>query len=108
MNVGSMGIVGGAAGSALSQRAGSEVERTQQEAASKERQVQNDKKAESAAGIGETEQDHGASDRDADGRKIWEPPPEGNSDSAQDDPNQSTPRVKDPSGQSGGKLDLTG
>ncbi len=108
MNVSSMGIVGGAAGSSLSQRAGSEVERTQQETAAKERQISSDKKAERAAGIGETEQDQGASDRDADGRRLWETPDDGNPASEQDDATQSTRHSKDPSGQSGGQLDLTG
>ncbi len=108
MNVGSMGIVGGAAGSSLSQRAGSEVERTKQDAATKDRQVQGDKKAEDAAGIGKTEQDEGTSERDADGRRIWEHPPEGNSAADQDEAEQSSRRAKDPSGQSGGKLDLMG
>ena len=108
MNVGSMGIVGGAAGSSLSQRAGSDVERTKQDAASKDRQVQGAKKAEDAAGIGKTEQDEGASERDADGRRIWENPPQGKEADSQDDAEQASHRPKDPTGQSGGKLDLTG
>ena len=114
MNVGAMsGVVGSAAGAPLSQTAGSETERAKKSSSDSQRQVENDTKAEKAAGIGQTESDEGPAERDADGRKLWEgdASPDKNSDkqeeqqSAEPEP----PRQgKDPTGQSGSSLDLTG
>jgi len=110
MSVGPMsGVVGSAAGAPLSQTAGSETERAKKDASATQRQVDNDAKAEKTAGIGETEADQGASERDADGRKLWE----GDAAPGQHDQPQATasepPRqVKDPKGESGSSLDLTG
>ena len=73
MNVGPMsGVVGSAAGAPLSQTAGSETERAQKDSSAHQRQVEKDKKAADAAGIGQTEEDQGTSERDADGRRFWE------------------------------------
>lgn len=73
MSIGSTsGIVGSAAGSPLAQTRGSETERAGHETSGQQRQVDNDQNAEKAAGIGQTEQDQQTSDRDADGRRIWE------------------------------------
>jgi hypothetical protein len=59
-----------------------------------------------AAGIGQTDgEDHQTADRDADGRRAWEIPPQKN---AEGDPADEPPQVKDPSGQSGGTIDLSG
>jgi len=110
MNVGPMsGVVGSAAGAPLSQTAGSEAERAKKDASATQRQVENDAKAEKAAGIGQTESDEGPSDRDADGRKLWEgdaaPDPQDEPHAAEPEPLR---QVKDPKGESGGALDLTG
>ena len=110
MSVGPMsGVVGSAAGAPLSQTAGSESERAKRDASATQRQVDNDKKAENAAGIGQTEGDEATSERDADGRKLWEgdapQKKQGEeSTSATEPPRQ----AKDPTGQSGSSLDLTG
>jgi len=107
MNVGSMtGVIGSAAGSPLSQTSGSETERAQKQSAVRERQAESETRAEKSAGIGETEQDQGPSERDADGRRFWEAPPEASTEesAATDDQRQ----VKDLSGDSGNSLDLTG
>lgn len=110
MSVGPMGgVVGSAAGAPLSQTAGSETERTKREASATQRQVDNDTKAEQAAGIGQTESDEGPAERDADGRRLWE----GNATPTQKEeqpPTDAEPprQAKDPSGQSGSSLDLTG
>jgi len=108
MNLGPMGgVVSSAAGAPLSQTAGSETERTQKDANTSQRQVENDKKADEAAGVGRTEQDQGTADRDADGRRFWEQAAGEDSSPAlspQDAPRQS----KDPTGDSGNALDLTG
>ena len=66
------GIVGSAAGAPLSQTAGSETEAAKKDATAQSRKAEADNKAEQASGIGQTEQDEGTSDRDADGRRLWE------------------------------------
>ena len=108
MNVGPMsGIVGSAAGAPLSQTAGNETELAQKESSAVERQVEGDAKAEKAAGIGETEQNQGASDRDADGRLLWEPGAQEAPDAERAEAEVAEPPnpTKDPTGNS---LDLTG
>lgn len=107
MSIGSLGIVGSLAGTALTQKA-AEVDKTQRDAADAARQTDAAARAESAQGIGETEEESEASDRDADGRRLWERqqkrPPE-------EEQTASTPpetHAKDPEGISGGILDLTG
>jgi hypothetical protein len=108
MNVGSMGgVMGSAAGAPLSQTAGSEAERTQKDASASQRQAVHEKKAADAAGIATTEEDQGASERDADGRRFWEASGEKKPDQA-DDQKDPTRRAKDPTGASGTTLDLTG
>ena len=99
------GIVSSAAGAPLSQSKGSEIEKAQKDASSTQRQVEGDKKAADSAGIGQTEQDEGTSERDADGRRFWERNEHNKEHSGED----SQPRqAKDPEGQSGTSLDLTG
>lgn len=110
MSVGPMGgIVGSAAGAPLSQTAGSETERAKADSSAKQRQVDNNQKAENAAGIGQTEGDEGPSERDADGRRLWEgeaePPKQEEQQQAEPEPPR---QAKDPTGNSGSELDLTG
>lgn len=105
MSVGALGgLVGSAAGAPLSQTAGSETERTQRESTTHERTINAADKAEMAAGIGTTEQDQGTDERDADGRRLWELPP----DKKKDGDAHAQRQSKDATGQSGTKLDLTG
>jgi len=111
MSVGPMGAVpGSVAGSPLAQTSGSETERAQHDVGAQQRRIQSDQKAESAAGIGETDgEDHEAADRDADGRRPWEAPPEpGTAEASDSNSPPDPPRTKDPSGESGNLLDLTG
>ena len=100
------GVVSSAAGAPLSQTKGSESERTQKDAAATQREALSEKKAADSAGIGQTEQDQGTSERDADGRRFWE------ANSAQSKPGDEEQRepkqAKDPDGKSGNSLDLTG
>ncbi|TWT41591.1 hypothetical protein [Botrimarina hoheduenensis] len=78
MSIGPLGgILGSAAGTPLSQTKGAAAERAGRDAAAQERGVELDLKAEKAAGIGQTEGDQQSSDRDADGRRLWEHPPQG-------------------------------
>jgi hypothetical protein len=111
MSVGPLGgLAGTVAGAPLAQTKGAEVERTQQDVRNQHRQVQNDVRAENAAGIGEADgEDHQTGERDADGRRFWEEapgrktagPPE-----TQGGPQQ--PRSKDATGKTGSLLDLSG
>ena len=111
MSVGPMGMVGSTAGSPLAQSQGSDVNRAQQDAASQTRQTQMSEKAENASGVGQTEQDEEAADRDADGRRPWEIGPNPPADSSAEE--EPVPEVlpcpsKDPSGLTGSQLDLQG
>ena len=110
MNIGAMnGVVGSAAGAPLSQTAGSETEKAKKGTSDSQRQVENDTKAEKAAGIGQTESDQGPAERDADGRKLWESDlPESQQEQQAVTEPEPRPQVKDPTGESGSSLDLTG
>ncbi len=112
MSVGPLGMAGSVAGTHLAQSSGSDNDRAAQDATASARKAATDLHAEKAAGIGETEQDEGASDRDADGRRLWEAGPEeenAEGDKAQDTSTQGEPRQsRDPTGQCGNTLDLSG
>jgi hypothetical protein len=111
MSVGPFGgIAGSAAGAPLAQTKGSEVERLQQDAGAQQRRVQGQLKAETAAGIGQADgEDHQTDERDADGRRLWERPAQKPGDPPADD-SAAAERLqcKDPTGQSGNLLDLSG
>jgi len=104
------GVLTSAAGAPLSQTAGGEAERAQKESLSQQRQLDANAHAEQTAGIGQTEQDQGTFERDADGRRLWEAPVEKKKDGskAADEVAAEARLSKDPSGQSGTRLDLTG
>ena len=104
-------MIGSAAGSPLAQSKGSDLDKAAQDTAHQARRTESQQQAEKAAGIGETEQDEQTSERDADGRRIWELGGEeeshgDDSSTAADDDSQ--PRSKDPSGQRGSQFDLSG
>jgi hypothetical protein len=105
------GVVGSAAGTSLSQTAGAETERSQRDTAAQHRQISGSERSERASGIGQTEQDQESSERDADGRRLWEKQSKDGKE-AKDEPKSDdlaiSKQSKDPSGQSGTKLDLTG
>ena len=108
MSVGPMtGIAGSVAGTPLAQTKGSDIERTHQDAVVQQSSVENEEKAESAAGVGEPDtEDHSTDERDADGRLPWQlPEAKQNPDKQVAPPAQPT---KDPTGQSGNLLDLSG
>ena len=102
------GIAAGAAGSPLAQTQSGEPERASQQSSAQQRRVESEKKAESASGVGETEGDHESSERDADGRRLWEQQPDESTaeDSAETAEKPAGP--PDPNGESGGLLDLSG
>ena len=106
MSIGSFGgVTGSAAGAPLSSTQGSETERLQKDATAQARQIEHEQHAEQTAGIGHTEEDREASDRDADGRRLWERQlqPEGDSSEG-----AKSRQSKDTSGDAGNTLDLTG
>ena len=107
------GIAGSVAGSPLAQTQGSETERARQDAGAQQRRIDSDQKADSAAGIGETDgEDHETAERDADGRRLWEGSPEEKDAQEQDADENLAPleprQSKDATGQSGNLLDLSG
>ena len=111
MSVGPLGFVSFIAGTPLAATKGSEVERSVNAASDKERQVQSDKKASDAAGVGSTDgQDHQTEERDADGRRMWELPPSTEEPTEEGTESSSpAPRAsKDASRESGNQLDLSG
>ncbi len=109
MSIGPMGMIGSAAGSSLAQSQSSDVSQTQQESAKQATAAKLGKQAEAAEGVGETEQDQESSDRDADGRRLWEidQKPE-SSDPEEGGISEAPPPSKDPTGQRGNRLDLRG
>ena len=69
MSTGPLDAAGGAMGAPYAQRGGPDADRGVHETGDQQRRTEADKKAESAAGIGETDgEDQFTSDRDADGR----------------------------------------
>jgi len=108
MSIGSLGIVGGLAGTGLPQRA-VEAEKAQRETIEQSRTTQATEQAENAAGIGQTEEDSQTSERDADGRRLWEQQQRGKRKAAEPPTDESIPALaKDPSGDCGGLVDLVG
>lgn len=108
MSIASLGIIGGLAGTQLPQRA-AEAEKVQREASEQTRAADAAERAEAAAGIGQTEEDSEASDRDADGRRLWEQQAAGAKAESASEPGESPlHRAKDLTGACGGQLDLTG
>jgi hypothetical protein len=101
-------IAGSAAGTFLAQIRGSDVDRAQQDSRTQTLRSESQEKAELAAGVGQADgEDHQTSDRDADGRRLWEfPRPQGGQEDGGETPHRS--HAADPTGQSGGLLDLSG
>lgn len=109
MSVGPLGgVVGSAAGAPLSQTKGSESDRAVREGAAQDKRVDGERQADAASGIGQTQEDEAADDRDADGRRLWEAPPDAEENADHVLSEEPTKKVKDPKGESGVNLDLTG
>jgi hypothetical protein len=106
MSIGSLGAIGSFAAAPATQRS-SDVDKTQHEAAEKARGDDAADYAEQAAGIGETQEESQAGDRDADGRRLWEIGERKKEEAAADDTIIQGPS-KDPTGTAGNQLDLTG
>ena len=109
MSIGSLGVIGSVTTGQLQQARSADADKAAQDARDHGNHVDSAQKAEDAAGIGKTNEDEGASDRDADGRRLWEQIQHGEdkSDSPTEEPT-APPLSMDPTGQAGGNLDLTG
>ena len=109
MSIGpSHGIIGSLATTGLAQRT-ADVERVERETSDQSRVAQSKAKAETAAGVGEPEKEAAIGDRDADGRRAWEfadPNPQG--ESTGDAGTTPEPVAKDPHGEAGNLLDISG
>lgn len=113
MSVGSLGIAGSLAGAPLAQKTGAAVDRAKQDTAHAQRQAEATERTADAAGIGETHEEHEASERDADGRMPWEFPAKPAADATaesqtSEETSQPPTGVRDPKGEAGGQLDLVG
>jgi hypothetical protein len=106
MSIGSLGIIGSVAATPASQaKAG--ADKTQEATAAQERRIHSQAATENAAGIGKTDGSSETSDRDADGRRLWELPPEAKREDEKA-PDEPPHHAIDPTGQSGSSLDLSG
>lgn len=105
------GVPASAAGIALAQTSGSDIDRAKANTAAQQRSFSSEMLAEKAAGIGETDgEDHAIDDRDADGRQAWDPGSGAAAHSAlrPSEPEPDARQGRDPTGDSGGELDITG
>jgi hypothetical protein len=109
MNISHLSIVASAAATPMAQAKGSEADRVRQETVVHERAVESTAEAEAAEGIGTTNEEQAASDRDADGRRPWEIGPQDDGQRGENsDSREPGQRSKDPTGQAGSQLDLSG
>jgi hypothetical protein len=113
MSTGAVGTIGSVATGQLQQARAAEGDRATQEVANQARQSDSNRRAADAAGIGQTEREGEASERDADGRRLWErqgkPKPQSNSPEVPAEADApSAPQSKDPSGEAGTQIDLSG
>lgn len=106
MSIGSLGIIASVATTPAAQaKAG--VDKAKESSDAQQRAAVAHAKSESAAGVGVTDESTQTSDRDADGRRLYEAPPEppnGDAEAAE----ETAPTAIDPTGQMGSGLDLSG
>jgi hypothetical protein len=108
MSIGPLEHAGIAAGTPSALSKGSELHRAAHDSAQHARHVEAGRRAEDAAGIGATRGDENeTSDRDADGRRLWEVSL-GEAPRSIDADGPGGGGAKDPTGQSGTQLDLAG
>lgn len=111
MSIGPVGIIASLAGGPVAQTKGSDIDRVQQEIAAQSREIKAADKAELAAGIGRPSGDAETSDRDADGRRLWEPgdePDQRTVGEAARAAGDETPKTRDADNSCGAHMDLSG
>jgi len=104
------GILASAAGTAMAQNKAADVERAGQDT-NQQRQLRGVEKALAAEGLAAADEDQASSERDADGRRLWERDGRQQAKSQSQDAEVTAEEhlpVKDPTGASGNQLDLTG
>ena len=106
MSIGPLGTLASIAASPLTQATSADVDRIRHESASHSREVSGNRATEEAAGIGATEEEQAADERDADGRRFWVETAKKRQE-AEAAENESRP-AKDPHGDCGNQLDLQG
>jgi hypothetical protein len=107
MSIGPLGILGSVS-AAPAQASGAEAAKGRADAAVQARHAQNAQKTEDAAGIGKTDgEEHSANERDADGRRVWELNAADKRPAAEQ-PSPAAGPSRDPTGQAGTQLDLSG
>lgn len=110
MSTAPLGTIGSIVTGQLQQARGADVDRTSQDVGTQSRAVEASRSAENAAGVGEMDQEGETSGRDADGRRLWERPPSKKQTPDTDTPEEETgtPLSRDPSGDAGNQIDLSG
>jgi hypothetical protein len=109
MQIPSLGTIGGLAATPLAQR-GPEADKAQRDADTLRQAQQSQAAAEQASGIGQTQEESETSERDADGRRLWEEPIRKKPAAATptDSPDNAGLPPPDPTGQCGTQLDVLG
>ncbi|MBM3998130.1 MAG: hypothetical protein FJ297_01080 [Planctomycetes bacterium] len=110
MSVGPTNLASGVAATQLAQPRASE-DRGATEAADAARRLESNRSAERAEGIGQTREESETHDRDADGRRLWEKAAakrSGSDESAAAETADRPAASRDPTGQRGQQLDLSG
>ncbi len=109
MSIGPMSsIAASIAGSPLAQTHGPNTARASHDVNVQQLQAQNELKAETAEGVGATDgENNETSDRDADGRRLWEIAPKARRKTSEED-SPPPPLSKDATGEAGQMLDLSG
>jgi hypothetical protein len=107
MSIDSLGTVGSLAGTPLAKK-GPDADKVQRDTIDRSRHIESETRAEIAAGIGQTEEESEASERDADGRRPWEFAPRKNADEPLPDGGIFTPAAKGPTVERGGLIDVSG
>lgn len=108
MSIGSsLGIIGGLATTGFAQRT-ADIERVERDTADQARVADSNAKAETAAGVGEPEEESPIGDRDADGRLPWEFTDHRRPAHTEEAKASQEPAAKDPHGDAGNLLDISG
>lgn len=101
--------MGSIAAAPLAQAKGSDIDKAKADTANQVRATDSAARADAAAGVGVTQEDAQTSDRDADGRRLWESMESpGKAPQATDEATEPPHLSKDPSGSRGTQLDLSG
>jgi type II secretory pathway pseudopilin PulG len=107
MQVPSLGTIGSLAATPLAQRS-AETDKAQHDAEALRQAQHSLAAAEQASGIGQTQEESEASERDADGRRLWEEPVRKQPATPGQASEETLTPPPDPTGQCGTQLDLLG